>query len=126
MAQSLIRGRQRDLIKFVYCLEPGPPKSVIHFVIHLQVCRNQVISQERTEMRITRIDIKRDDCILQVENWPSVDSVERNVSLTVQADLPVVGEVELSVVGESTVSVITPVCQNGVCQLGEWKPRKAA
>jgi len=74
-------------------------------------------------MRITRIDIKRDDCILQVENWPSV---EKNVSLEVHFVAPVVGEVELAVVGDSPVSVITPVCQNGVCQLGEWKPRKTA
>lgn len=62
-------------------------------------------------MRITRIDIKRDDSILQVENWPSV---ERNVTL------PESGESEMSAANEH------PVCQDGVCQLGEWKPRRAA
>ncbi|MBS1989109.1 MAG: hypothetical protein JSS83_01255 [Cyanobacteria bacterium SZAS LIN-3] len=62
-------------------------------------------------MRITRIDIKRDDSILQVENWPSV---ERNVTV------PESSESEISAVNEH------PVCQDGVCQLGEWKPRRAA
>jgi hypothetical protein len=62
-------------------------------------------------MRITRIDIKRDDCILQIETWPSVD---RSVNV------PDSAESEMSVVSEH------PVCQDGVCQLGEWKPRRAA
>jgi len=105
-------------------LEPGPPNSVIPLVNPIQVNFPPATRPGEDTMRITRIDIKRDDCILQVENWPSVD---KNVTVHAELSTPVVsGEVELSIVGDSLVSVITPVCQDGVCQLGEWKPRKTA
>jgi hypothetical protein len=72
-------------------------------------------------MRISRIDIKRDDSILRVENWPSVNNV---TAITIEADLAVESSTNLAVLSTSVHA--TPICQDGVCQLGAWKPTRNA
>ncbi len=82
-------------------------------------------------MRISRIDIKRDDSILRIENWPSVTNTTTFAS---QSDLAGQSSINLAVLSTGMHSVPVyqdavcqdGVCQDGVCQLGEWKPNRDA
>jgi hypothetical protein len=72
-------------------------------------------------MRTSRIDIKRDKNILQLENWPTAIAEAIDVS----------SKLELVIESESTDTVVSmeahvsmPKCQDGVCQLGDWKPKR--
>jgi hypothetical protein len=73
-------------------------------------------------MKVTSIDIKRDDSILEKATWPSA-------CVTVPI---IVSKLELVIESENNVTVLNasahlgPKCQDGVCQLGEWKPRREA
>jgi hypothetical protein len=70
-------------------------------------------------MRTSRINIKRDDTVLQVENWPTAGNI---TGITVKTELAVQS---LSNVATINASVqVLPICQDGVCQLGEWKPNR--
>jgi hypothetical protein len=73
-------------------------------------------------MRNTQINITRDDRILHVENWPSVEDI-----------IEITSEIELEIQSVDNVTVLSASahlgasCKDGICQLGEWKPsRKVA
>jgi hypothetical protein len=76
-------------------------------------------------MRISRIDIDRDDNILPLEIRPAATSGATDVLSLI--DFAIQSEDNVSVLSTGTHSLNTqPNCQDGVCQLGDWKPNRDA
>jgi hypothetical protein len=62
-------------------------------------------------MKTDNLDISVEDSVIQVENWPQAENSNgANTHFNSEVD---------------NVTVL-PVCKDGVCQLGAWKPRKSA
>jgi hypothetical protein len=74
-------------------------------------------------MKITQIEIRREETVIQVENWPSVESGNA-VAIENNCDSAVL----VANLAEDNIALLNngPVCENGICQLGSWKPRKVA
>ncbi|MBU6453268.1 MAG: hypothetical protein KGS72_15910 [Cyanobacteria bacterium REEB67] len=74
-------------------------------------------------MDITQIAISREESVIQVGNWPSV---ENNNGAAIENNCDAAQLV--SNLAEANVAILNngPVCENGLCQLGSWKPRKIA
>lgn len=61
-------------------------------------------------MKTQNLDISVENSVIQVENWPQASDIASD---------------DNSVINTDNVAVL-PVCKDGVCQLGTWKPRKSA
>jgi len=70
-------------------------------------------------MKFGPSEIKRVDNVLQVEIWPSAES---EIDAGVKVELNVVSENNVTQI--NALAHIGPVCENGVCQLGGWKPKR--
>jgi hypothetical protein len=76
-------------------------------------------------MKITRIDIKRNDTALELTAWPCAAEFSGVVSSQIELAIQPANNVTvLNVSAHASASV--PVCQDGVCQLGDWKPQRKA
>jgi hypothetical protein len=74
-------------------------------------------------MKVSPIDIKRNNSMLENAIWPSAYVTVP----TIESKLELVIESENNVTVLNASAHLGPKCQDGVCQLGDWKPtRKAA
>ena len=68
-------------------------------------------------MRSIKIEITREDSLIQVENWPQAVEEVGTVSDSVNDGINH---------EDNVLPIGGPICKDGVCQLGAWKPRKTA
>ena len=69
-------------------------------------------------MKVGRIEIKCDENVIQLENWPTAIS-------DVSAEIEISSQIEDNVMVLTTaLTTAVPICKDGVCQLGDWKPKR--
>ena len=67
-------------------------------------------------MKVGRIEITCDENVIQLENWPTVVN-----EFSAEVEMSSENADNVTVLATALTAVV-PICKDGVCQLGEWKP----